>query len=430
MGSSNPARSSDRPKPARWFYGWTIVGTLAVTETVSWGILYYAFSIFLVPMQTELGWSASATTGAYSLALLISGLVAPFVGIWIDRRGARLLMTGGSILGTLLMLAWSRVDSLFAYYAIWIGLGLAMATTLYDPAFAAVTAWFEQKRSRAILIVTLAAGFASTIFLPVTGWLEQSLGWRDALTTLAVVLGVLTIVPHALVLRRSPDDIGLHVDGMPSRELTHQTASIAGPRPMTLGDALGHTAFWWITVAFFFETLSTVAVGTHLIPYLVDRGEKTEYAAAIVGLIGAAQVASRIVATMVGSRVSAASLTALIFALQACAIAVLLQWQTHVGLIVAVLLLGAGRGAVTLMRAGLVADLFGRPNYGAISGKLSLFLTGAKSLAPVGAGIAYSFWGDYRPVFWTLAGISLIGAVAMLGVRSVREPVEIVPRTA
>ncbi|CAA9535479.1 MAG: Uncharacterized MFS-type transporter, partial [uncultured Thermomicrobiales bacterium] len=103
MGSlATEARGTGRP-----YYGWVVAGTLAFTETVSWGVLYYAFTVFLVPMQVELGWSAATLTGAYSLALLISGLAAPFVGRWLDRHGPRALMTAGSLLGGLLVLAWS-----------------------------------------------------------------------------------------------------------------------------------------------------------------------------------------------------------------------------------------------------------------------------------------------------------------------------------
>ena len=87
------------------YYGWKIVGTLSLTETVSWGILFYAFSIFLSPMRDDLGWSSSTLTGAYSLALLVSGLSAPLVGVWLDRHGPRAIMTVGSILGVLMVLA-------------------------------------------------------------------------------------------------------------------------------------------------------------------------------------------------------------------------------------------------------------------------------------------------------------------------------------
>jgi sugar phosphate permease len=402
------------------YYGWKIVGTLSLTETVSWGILFYAFSIFLSPMRDDLGWSSSTLTGAYSLALLVSGLSAPLVGVWLDRHGPRAIMTVGSILGVLMVLAWSRVDSTLAFYLIWFGIGLAMATTLYEPAFTTLAAWFDRDRPRAMLIVTVAAGFASTIFLPLAGWLEESLGWREALLVLAVLLGAVTILPHALVLRRRPEDLGLHPDGQVINR--HDGASKAPPTisGVTLRTAMHDPVFWWITAAFFCETFSTIAVSVHLISYLVERGESAAFAATAVGLIGAAQVGARILATALGPRVSQVTLTAIVFALQAVALIVLMEWQTRAGLIISVLLLGAGRGVVTLMRAGLVADFFGRAFFGSISGTMAFFLTGARALAPVGAGIAYGYWGDYRPVLWTLAGISLLGAVAMLGARQQR----------
>ena len=403
----------------RVYYGWVVVAALALTETVSWGILYYAFSVFLVPMRRELGWSDATLTGAYSLALLVSGLAAPFVGRWIDRRGPRALMTAGSALGVLLVLAWSLVGGGAAYYAVWAGIGLAMAATLYDPAFAAITAWFERDRAKAFLAVTVAAGFASTIFLPVSGWLVAALGWRPALIALALVLAVLTIPPHAVLLRRRPEDLGLPPDG---RTPTESVPAAAAHRPtgVQLGAAVRDPAFWWLALAFSLETLSTTAVAVHLIPYLTDRGDGAPFAAAATGLIGAFQVAARILATLFGTRLSQVALTGLVFALQAVALVVLLEWRSTGGVLAAVVLLGMGRGVVTLMRAGLVAEFYGRRHYGAINGTLALFLTGARALAPVGSGLALAVAGGYRPVFWGLAGVSLLGSGAMVGVSRVR----------
>ena len=122
-----------------------MVAGLCVTETVSWGIIYYGFPVFLRPMEAELGWSRVQIPGAFSLGLMSSALAALPVGRWIDRHGARSLMTAGSCAATLLVLAWSRVDTLPALYALWFLMGLALAATLYEPAFAAVVGWFPRR---------------------------------------------------------------------------------------------------------------------------------------------------------------------------------------------------------------------------------------------------------------------------------------------
>src|SRR6266571_2312589 len=108
----------------RLYYGWVLIVTLGLTETISWGVLYYAFTVYLAPMEAELGWSRGDMTGAFSLAVLLSGLAAIPVGRWLDRHGPRLLMTLGSIVGSLLVVAWSGVSNLEQLYLIWAGIGL------------------------------------------------------------------------------------------------------------------------------------------------------------------------------------------------------------------------------------------------------------------------------------------------------------------
>ena len=394
------------------YYGWVVAGTLAVTETVSWGILFYAFSVFLVPMQRELGWSLSALTGAYSLALLASGLAAPAVGRWLDRHGPRALMTVGSVAGSLLLLAWAAVDDLRVFYLIWVGLGLAMAATLYEPAFATLAVWFDRDRRRAFLLLTVAAGFASTIFLPLAGWLVATLGWRRALVALAAILAGSTIVPHALLLRRRPRDLGLLPDGATTE--TQAASSGLHLSGTTLPAALRDPSFWWLTIAFFFDTFAVVAVGVHLIPYLTERGSDPAFAATATGLIGAAQVAARLLVTGLGGRMSQIRLTASLFAVEGGALVVLLLWSSAASVLIAVLLLGAGRGAVTLMRATVIADRYGPAHYGAISGMLAFLLTAARAAAPVGGGLAEVWLGGYRPVFWGLVGCSVVAVIAIL----------------
>src|SRR5579885_2582407 len=128
------------------YYGWPLVVALAVAETTSWGILYYSFTVFLKPMQTEFGWSKTAITGAFSLSLAVAGLAGVPAGRWLDRHGPRLLMTAGSIGAVALTLAWAGVHSLVALYLVWAGIGVVTAAVLYEPAFWVVAVWFRRRR--------------------------------------------------------------------------------------------------------------------------------------------------------------------------------------------------------------------------------------------------------------------------------------------
>ena len=116
-------------------------------------------------------------------------------------------MTAGSVAGVLLVLAWSRVDGLAAFYALWAGIGLVMATVLYEPAFVVLAKWFPAagQRRQALTALTLVAALASFIFLPLSQALIDAHGWRDALVILALILAAITIPIHALVLRPAPE---------------------------------------------------------------------------------------------------------------------------------------------------------------------------------------------------------------------------------
>lgn len=403
--------------PRRIYYGWVIVVTLALTETISWGILYYTFAVMLPAMETELGWSRVAMTGAFSIALLASGIAAPLVGRWLDQRGPRLLMTLGSCLATALVVAWSQVEQLLTFYLIWIGIGIAMATLLYEPAFVVVNMWFVRQRGRALASVTFVAAFASVIFIPLATELSQRLGWRPALLVLSGILGIGTIPLHLLLLRRHPADLGLALDGEPitvGNESPQRTE-----RSVSVQAALRDRIFWWLTIGFTLTTLSAIAVTVHLIPYLLDHGYDARFAALAASLIGAMKFPGRLMFAPLEQRIAHRHLAALLVLLQAIAVIILVMASGAAAILCSAALFGAASGAGTLARPALLAEYYGTAHYGSINGVLAFFLAGAQALAPVGAGALYTVFGGYEPVLWIVV---LIFAVALAAVLRIEQP--------
>jgi MFS family permease len=389
-----------------------LVIMLGITQTITWGILYYGFTVLLPVLEADRGWSRGQMSGAFSIAILLSGLFAAPVGRWLDDRGPRLLMTAGSVAATLLLLALSQVATLFEFYVVWALIGVVMSAVLYEPAFAVVTAWFERQRARAITAVTLMAGFASTIFMPIEAWLIELQGWRTALVTLAAFLALTTILPHALVLRRRPEDLGLHVDGDPP-SLTPRAAP-AGRPAASVGTALREPAFRWLAVAFSLSTVANIAIGVHLVAYLQDRSFEPTLAATATGLIGAMQVAGRIVLGLLGDRVPLRTTSAVVLGIQPISIVVLLLVPGAVGVFAFIFLFGTMKGALTLIRPSLVVDLYGRARYATMAGALAAFVIGATALAPISAGVAYDLLHSYDPLFWGFVVLSAISVGAVL----------------
>jgi MFS family permease len=404
-----------RPRTKRVYYGWVMLGAVSVTEVVSWGILYYAFTVFVAPMQADLDWSRVAITGAYSLALLCSGLAAVPVGRWLDRHGPRALMTAGSVLGSLLLVAWSQVTHLWAYYLIMAGIGVATAAVLYEPAFAIVATWFRRRRGRALTVLTFFGAWASFIFIPLSAWLVARFGWRMAVLALAGILAIMTIPPHALLLRRRPQDLGLLPDGAPIDAPIGQPQTTA-ERSVPANAALREAGFWWLTFAFAVSSFATVALTVHLIPYLVERGHSSSFAATVAGLYGLMSLAGRLIIGPLGDRYPRRWVTAGLMGMQVAGLAILAIAPTAMGALIYVALFGAGSGTQTIMRAALLAERYGPAHYGSINGALSLALTSARTLAPIGAGLIAGLLGGYPALLWALVGLSSVGLVALLHV--------------
>jgi MFS family permease len=420
--------------PAGRYYGWWIVHTLGLTELISWGIVYYGFGALLTPMQQDLGWTQPQLTGAFALAMLLGGLTAVPVGRMLDRAGARLLMTVGSIAATLLVLAWSQVTSLIAFYLIWAGLGATMALILYEPAFAVVTTWFTRDRSRALTVLTIWGGLASVVCIPLTTALTSAFGWRTALVILAALLGVVTIPLHALVLRRRPQDHGWHPDGIaPALTVDPSAAALPATFPapsaaISVRGALRGATFWWLALAFALSTGVTITINVHLLSYLTRTGHGAALAATAAGLIGASQIPSRILIAVLGRRVSHRTVVLVLSACQALALVLLLLVPVSGGVLVFAALFGAGSGALTPTRAALIADIYGSTHYGSISGLIAFLSTTARALAPFGASVLVTATGTYTPLLWGLVLMTIISAAATVVGWAVR-PQSIVQET-
>ena len=389
-----PPTASDPPR-AR-----AIAWSLAVTQTIGYGVLFYAYAVVTLPMEAELGWSRADTSGAFSAGLLLAGLAAWPIGRFVDRHGARGLLTVGSVAGGAAVLAWSYVATLLQLYLVQAAIGLILAAVTYEVAFAVIARWFgRERRIRALLIVTTLAGLASTIFVPVTQALVDGVGWRAALRVLAAVLWLGTVPLHALVVRRPPDDDP--ADGVrrePSR--TARDAWRSGP-------------FWWLTTAFALDRMIAVAIGAHAVPLLLERGHPPALVATVAGSIGVLQVAGRLVFAPATRHASLALLTVTTFGVRAASLAAVAWLPGLTGLIVFAGLYGLSNGAATLARAGLVAETFGPRHYGAINGAMTTAVALTQTVAPLAVGAARVATGDYQVALLALIVLALAGGLAV-----------------
>jgi predicted MFS family arabinose efflux permease len=384
---------------------WSVVWALSVTQIVSWGSLYYAIAVLITPIEQELGWSRDAIVGAYSLSLIFAGLGALPVGMLIDRFGGRPVMASGSAVAAGLLLLLGQTDSVSHFYLVWIGLGLTMAALLYEPAFAVITAAFGADARRGITVLTLAGGFASTVFWPLTQALVSGLGWRDAVAVLALLNFAICLPLHAWLLpgpphRQAPDDRA------GSRPSNARKSSVL--RRITAA-----RTFWLLAFAFTGNMLAFSALSVHLIPLLNEKAFSPGEAVWIAALVGPCQVAGRLAEFTIGARLRITQVAAIALAMLPIALAAL----SFAGLVaalafVAVALYGASNGIMTIVRGTIPAELFEREHYGTVAGALSAPVIASRALGPIAASLIWSASGGYDAVLWTLAALGLVSCLS------------------
>lgn len=360
-------------------------------------MVYYAFPVLNPEITADTGWSPTTTTGAFSAALLISALVGIPVGRVLDSRGPRALMAVGSLLATVGLLVLACAPNATVFTIGWLVAGIAMAATFYQPAFAAVTRWWGEDRVRALTIITLAGGLASTVFAPLTAALAEHLSWRATYAVLAVVLAAITVPTHALALR---------APWPPAPPSPAHTA------PTTSASVLRSRPFLLLAGAFALSGFAMSAVVIALVPLLTGRGASTTTAAWALGLGGAGQTLGRTLYATFARRTGVTTRTAALLAAGAATTAALALVPGPLTLLIALAVLaGMVRGNLTLLQATAITDRWGATHYGRLSAILAAPATVAAALSPFLSTALATALGGYPALFALLAGISVTAAV-------------------
>lgn len=372
-----------------------IIPALGVAQVIAWGSLYYSIAVLGGPMGASLGLSQPLVYGGFTLALLLSGAVAPWVGRRIDHLGGRDVLSAAALLGAASFATLALASSVAVFFVGWALAGLAMGCGLYDAAMAALHIRVPGRDyRRAVTALTLIAGFASTVFWPLSYWLVTHWDWRTACAVFAVLhLAVCLPLYRLAVPGPVPRD---GASGAPARP------PMPPPGP----------AFWWLAAAFAGVSFAFAVLSAHLIALLGDAGIGVDDAILVGALFGPMQVAARIVEFSVAPRVRAVSVGTVAFALMAVALLLLTGIDgSRAQAFLFAACYGASNGILTIVRGTVPAELFGREHYGALLGRLALPSFFAKACAPFLFSVLLAAGTSQVAATWGMAaaGVGALG---------------------
>ncbi len=381
-----------------------LVLRLSLAQLISWGSIFYMFSVVLEPLERDLGLSRAEVSVAFSLAVLAEGLMAYPVGRWIDQGHERWVMTLGSVLAGACLWLHSEVTSLIGLYAVWVGLGVAMAAVLYSPAFALITRRFPHNFRRAIITLTFLGGLASTVFIPLIAWMSSVWGWRHALLVLAILHLVVCVPLHWLTLGNAPKRLAQVV----------VQVSDAGLKPL-----LQSAPFLLIGVFTVLLMSVTVAIPAHIVSLLRENNLPEAWVIALPAAIGVMQVAGRLLLYFFEHHADLHQVNRRVPMLIPMGVLVLLAaplsggWQ--LGLVVGfVVVYGMGNGMLTIVKGTAMALYVSRTHVATLNGALGVPLALARAAAPALLGWMWTPQTGYRDGLWLLLGLSVVGVVALM----------------
>jgi len=354
---------------------------LGITTTIGYGTLFYSFTIMSLEFETTFGWSKSFIFGIFSIGLLLGGLITPYIGKKLDKYGARIIMSIGSILAATGMFFISLVETKLGFILSLLFVELVATFVLYEAAFVALSQIAKEKARLPMTPITLIAGFATTIFWPLITFLLGFMHWQQVYVVLALFHLLIALPLHFFTLKNKP----LH--SLMQSKVSSQTS-------LHLSHSQKNKAMAIVALALCFIAVPIASVQVHLIGLMQSFGVEAVVAVALGALIGPMQVAARVLEMVFAKRISpvqSAIVSSALILLSLLALSSALYDPLFAT--VFVLLFGAGQGLNYIARGSLPLFILGVQDFGKNSGILNLFVKITTAAAPFSVALILDICG-------------------------------------
>ncbi|HEX2198503.1 MAG TPA: MFS transporter [Burkholderiales bacterium] len=395
------------------------LGVIALTLALAYGI-WYAYSVFLVALLADFGWSRSVLAGAFSVFTLVHGGVNPLVGALCARFKPLRVMAGGGVAMALALFADSFIATpVHLYLAFGVLTAVAVAAAGWVPALVYVQREFPERLGLSIGIISSGVGVGMLLVVPLTQLLIDAFGWRTAFRVLGV-LAVLWIVPSSILLTRirGQSPVKQH------REKSGSDSIRSPMHAMTLRQAMRTQPFWLLMAAYFFGNVASQTLHVHQVAYLVDHGLAAIVAASVVGVVGLASIVGKTGGGWLSDRIEREVVYVAGIAILVMSTFVLLGLgaaPTRWGAYGYAVLLGVGYSVTAAITPAMMADRFSGPHFGSIVGVGLMGTAMGSAVGPWFAGSLYDASGTYTIAFILAAGCGLVAGAAGWRARTLRK---------
>ncbi len=378
----------------RVYYGWWLLAGSIAAMALGSGVSFWAFGLYIEPLESQFGWSRSEVSGGLSLGLLTGGLSGPLTGRWIDARGPRQVILFGAVTTALSYGLLATTSELWQWYAYSAVNGVFRQMMFFIPFQALMSRWFDRRRGMALSILGTGFALGGVVVVPVMRVLVDSFGWDVSFVVSGLVIVALFVPLGVLLVRNDPSDVGSLPDG---EAVPPGTETPAVRRSgLTLRAALATPHFWLVAIGFTFLFFGMFGMLVHQIPLYVSLGVPRGNAALIVSAMAALGIGSRLAFGLIADRVR--RFEYLVIAMCAClasALIALLLDSGMVGITLFVLLWVCGTGGGPIIEAMLLTRMFGLAHFATLLGAMIVVEEAGLVISPVVAGYIFDVTGSY-----------------------------------
>ena len=403
------------------FFGWWIVAGGFLIQILNGGLLFHAFSAYVLPLQAEFGWSKSQVSGAFAMARAESGILGPAQGWAIDRFGPRAIMRVGIVMFGAGFIALSMVHSLPMYYGAFALLAVGSSLGGFMSLATTVTNWFSRKRATALGIMMTGMGVGG-LMVPLIVLSLDELGWRAT----ARISGILVLaigLPMTQIMRHSPERYGMLPDGATVQYRDGKAQPAPAVTGMTARQALRTQAFWMLSLSHGAALLIVGAALLHQFPHMEeDMGLSRKTAGFVVAFLVAINIGSQLGGGFIGDRINKRIGIAGCMLAHAAGMAIFAVSTSMVGALAFAILHGTAWGFRAPLINSIRADYFGRAHYATIMGFMSLLVMMGMTVGPLFAAYLNDVTGSYRTPFLILAGVASLGSITALAAKRPKTP--------
>jgi sugar phosphate permease len=400
------------------FYGWRMIAAGCAMRMLGGGFHLYGFTIFFLPITNELGLSRAATSLVFSLARAEGAIEGPLAGYLIDRYGPRPMMLAGVLLSGVGYMLLALVNSYAALLVVYLGvISLSFSAGFMHSPMVLANTWFIRRRALAMTLVSSAIGIGGTIITPLLALSVQTWGWRYGALVAGVGL-ILAGVPIALMVKTSPESMGLLPDGDSTASVQPRTQSESASghergapseANFSLKQAMRTWAFWMLILATTTRVGVYNAITVHFVPIMVWKGASEARAAAMLATMALMSLPAHLLVGWIADYVYKPFLMAACMVAGAGALYVLAYGEGESALWTFTLLFTVVE-AIFPVGWATVGDFFGRKSFATIRGSMSFFYLWGPALGPVVTGWVYDRHQSYAPLMAAMIATSLLAA--------------------